>query len=59
MKLLKNFQWKYLVIAVILLYALLWLLDPDKAQRILWGVVSVMDGLMTSLLSFLAPSTQS
>ena len=51
MKLLKNFQWKYLVIAVILLYALLWLLDPDKAQRILWGVVSVMDGLMTQLFS--------
>ena len=57
MKLLTNIQWKYLLLAVILLYTLLWLLDPGKAKRILWGAVSVMDSLMTQLFSPSSPST--
>ena len=57
MKLLTNFQWKYLIVAVILLYALLWLLDPGKAKRILGGAVSVMDSLITQLFYLSSSST--
>ena len=49
MKLLTNSQWKYLIFAVILLYVLLWLLDPGKARRVLWGAISVIDSLITQL----------
>jgi hypothetical protein len=49
MKLLTHFQWKYLIFAFVLLYALLWLLDPVKARRVLWEAISVIDSLITQL----------
>jgi hypothetical protein len=47
MKLLTYFQWRHLIFAFVILYALLWLLDPNKAKRVFGGVISVIDSLIT------------
>jgi hypothetical protein len=49
MKLLTHFQWKHLIFTIIMLYGLLWLLDPNKAKRVFGGAISVINSLITQL----------
>jgi len=57
MKLLTHFQWKHLIFTLVVLYVLLWLLDPVKARRVLWGAISVINSLITQLFHPSSSST--
>lgn len=57
MRLLTYFQWKYLIVVVILLYVLFWLLEPSKAKQVLWGAISIVNSLITPLLYLSSLST--
>ncbi len=46
MKLLRSFKLRHFIIIFIILYVLLWLLDPGKAKGIFLGAVSVIDNLV-------------
>jgi hypothetical protein len=57
MKLLTHFQWKHLIFTFVMLYALLWLLDPNKAKRVFGGAISVINSLITQLFDPSSSST--
>jgi hypothetical protein len=57
MRLLTYFQWKYLIVVVILLYVLFWLLDPNEAKQVLWGAISIINSLITPLFYLSSLST--
>ena len=49
MKLIKSFKLSYFIILFLILYALIWILDPSKAKGIFWGSIGVIDQLLVLL----------